>query len=84
MAGLRYESKFGCGYSVPNRFERICFMMIVHTVRALSAFQPPLSLVDDLGTGEYVGAQGVNYCRLDGSTSAVERQRLIDTFNDPR
>lgn len=30
-----------------------------------------------------IGMQHLKYCRLDGSTKQVDRQRLVDEFNDP-
>uniref|UniRef100_A0A673IHM0 RAD54 like 2 n=1 Tax=Sinocyclocheilus rhinocerous TaxID=307959 RepID=A0A673IHM0_9TELE len=69
--------------SVKRRDKILVFSQSLSTLTVMEDFlsRRPMPIQTETGTHSWV--RNVNYYRLDGSTSASERERLINQFNDP-
>ncbi|XP_057181819.1 helicase ARIP4 isoform X1 [Triplophysa rosa] len=69
--------------SVGRRNKILVFSQSLSTLTVMEDFlsRRPMPIQTESGTHNWV--RNINYYRLDGSTSASERERLINQFNDP-
>ncbi|XP_043078487.1 helicase ARIP4 isoform X1 [Puntigrus tetrazona] len=69
--------------SVKRGDKILVFSQSLSTLTVMEDFlsRRPLPIQTEAGTHNWV--RNINYYRLDGSTSASERERLINQFNDP-
>lgn len=69
--------------SVGRRNKILVFSQSLSTLTVIEDFlsRRPMPIQTENGTHNWV--RNINYYRLDGSTSASERERLINQFNDP-
>ncbi|XP_016138162.1 helicase ARIP4-like [Sinocyclocheilus grahami] len=69
--------------SVKRGDKILVFSQSLSTLTVMEEFlsRRPMPIQTETGTHNWV--RNVNYYRLDGSTSASERERLINQFNDP-
>lgn len=56
----------------------MCEYVCVYRVVLVSNYTQTLDLLQDLCVH-----LGYTYCRLDGNTPTIQRQRLVDNFNSP-
>uniref|UniRef100_A0AAR2IVW1 RAD54 like 2 n=1 Tax=Pygocentrus nattereri TaxID=42514 RepID=A0AAR2IVW1_PYGNA len=62
----------------------LVFSQSLSTLTVIEEFLAKRPMPDQSGSGlKHTWVRNVNYYRLDGSTSASERERLINQFNDP-
>lgn len=69
--------------SVARGDKMLVFSQSLSTLTVIEDFlsRRPMPIQTETGTHNWV--RNINYYRLDGSTSASERERLINQFNDP-
>uniref|UniRef100_A0A8C1M8J2 RAD54 like 2 n=1 Tax=Cyprinus carpio TaxID=7962 RepID=A0A8C1M8J2_CYPCA len=69
--------------SVKRRDKILVFSQSLSTLTVMEDFLSRRPMPIQTETGMHNWVRNVNYYRLDGSTSASERERLINQFNDP-
>ncbi|KAB5536776.1 hypothetical protein PHYPO_G00111240 [Pangasianodon hypophthalmus] len=69
--------------SVSRGDKILVFSQSLSTLSVIEAFLAVRAMPIKLDNQKQTWLRGINYYRLDGSTSASERERLINQFNDP-